>query len=102
MEDNYKELTGLIQSMCTSVYTLEQEPLNKVLQKEVNNQVACIVQYGVDHAQDSETNDIIYNILVETFMRVISMDFDIVEDVIDTLTMGRTIIKNIVDEHRHH
>ena len=100
MEDNYSELTSLTQNMCESVYKLEEAPSNKAQQKEVNNRVASIVQYGVDHAHDREINDIIYNLLIETYMRVISMKFDIVEDVIDTLTMGRMIIRNIVEGHR--
>jgi ribosomal protein S17E len=101
MEDKYVVLMSLIQSMCASVYALEGEPSNMIQQKEVNNNVANIVQYAVDHSQDKETINIIYNTLVETYMRVISMDFDTIKDVIDTLTMARMIIRNIVEEHRH-
>ena len=88
----------LVQSLCGSVYALENYPSNKQLQKEVNNKVADVVQYGVDHSKDVDLNSLIYNILVETYMRVITFDFDVVQDVIDTLTMARMIIKNIMDD----
>jgi selenocysteine lyase/cysteine desulfurase len=96
MDDKYVELMALIQSMCASVYALEGEPSNKIQQKEVNNNVASVVQYGLDHLHDMETITIIYNTLVETYMRVIAMNFDTVHDVIDTLTMARMIVRNIL------
>jgi hypothetical protein len=102
MEDNQHEerekvVMTLIQSLCDSVYALEDNPADKQLQQKVNNKVADIVQYGVDQSNDVDLNSLIYNILVETYMRVIDIDFDIVEDVIDTLTMGRMIIKNVIE-----
>lgn len=90
-------LMVLVQSLCKSVYALESNPADKHLQNEVNKKIADVVQYGVDHSKYVDLNSMIYNILVETYMRVIIFDFDIIKDVIDTLTMGRMIIKNIMD-----
>lgn len=95
LEQREKVVMTLVQSLCGSVYKLEDNPTDKQLQKDVNNKVADVVQYSLDnHSKDAESNSMIYNILVETYMRIIALDFDIVKDVIDTLTMGRMIIKN--------
>lgn len=97
-EQRVKAVMTLIQSLCNSVYKLECNPSDKQLQQDVNNKVAYVVQNSLDnHSKDPEMSSLIYNILVETYMRVIALDFDIVEDVIDTLTMGRMIIKNIIE-----
>ncbi len=76
---------------------LHRQPSNKTIQKQVNASVGDLVQFGILHTNDRCILDNILNILVEVYMSVIEYGFNTVQDVIDTLVMGRTIIRNAID-----
>lgn len=88
----------LIDALYNNVYRLRRFPSNEEVQKNVNDNVAGLVQHGIDHSRDYELLSHIYNILIEVYMTVIDMDIKVVQDVIDTLVMARMIIKNAMDD----
>jgi hypothetical protein len=88
----------LIDALYNNVYRLRRVPFNEEVHKIVNNNVADIVQHGVDHSRDYDILSTIYNVLIEVYMTVIDMDIKVVQDVIDTLVMARMIIKNAMDD----
>ncbi len=98
MAETLNTLVKLIQCLCSSVYELENKPSDINLQNTINNEVANIVQFSLDNKSNKEGITYVYNILIETYMRVIMMDLKQVQNVMDTLVMARMIIGNLMED----
>jgi hypothetical protein len=98
MSVEYNDMLSLITALYANATKLHRQPSNKVLQYQVNASVGDLVQFGILHTNDRCILDNILNILVEVYMSIIEHDFNTVQDVVDTLVMGRTIIRNAISD----